>query len=446
MLSGLLLSLFCIVSLLRPFWGLISFLVLSFSLFQLGQFFIVIFPVGHLGLSDVGVLCIFLGAYAHRKSYLTVNEKKVLKIIFHAVIPLIIWMFFCILLGGFTFGIKTIARMTFSYIIPFTIIFSIWFMRNKFKKILLAIFIISTITAFIHIVINMFDLRLISYYAYNGFLSEKDSGISGINYIRYFPQSTDLIRMSFVFFFSYLLIKKMTFKKTIIIGLLTSLLFISIFITLTRNLIAGFFLISILSIIFSYKLKYAVVRRTRNISILVLLFLIIMSANSTFQKTVINKWEKRMYSFGISMQIYKNITARGRNNIESFNYILKSPIWGYGIHSISTTWVRDKMVGDIHPIIKMGLIAGITGIILILRLYISLFLKLLNKCKRNVENRGDLFPYLMIILYIIISGFINSSYTDFANIIFLGLMSAQLTFSLQTKISPQLNIGINHKL
>jgi hypothetical protein len=111
-------------------------------------------------------------------------------------------------------------------------------------------------------------------------------------------------------------------------------------------------------------------------------------------------WKQRISEINLNILSLTQgeYSPRTKDNIASLNAIIDHPIMGLRTPRYTPSYsLREVPPTDIHPLLQIGLVGGIIGILLVIRLFIML-LKLGIKMRQNIQKREVLATYLPLIL------------------------------------------------
>lgn len=396
MISLIILTAMCLVSVRHPVWGVGLVILTQCSIFNLARFATVPLPVGFMGPSDVLFPFLLLGAYIHRfriarpSASLELSavhisyeaDKYIEGILAKGVLPYVIWIGLCgvanLLFPPSMVSINPIIRGYIAHILPWSMVAVVWFLRDQIVRLMRVILAIGALTAVINASIHIFSLRFLFYQAY--WASQEGIGVyqqyllENADYVRALPQGTILILFLLIFSFAYNVLRDRTYLSNLNSSLLFVIFSVTIWVTLTRSLVveavAGLGVVVLLS-----KTAHAMAKSTQRAVVVVgILFVFLVFMIPAVRSEVNNLMVERFDMLPKDVDIFHTETDRGINNLSAVSAIWECPFLGYGTTELA--WYHsygqlEYNFSDIHPLLEIALLAGIPGLLLIL--YVQLY-------------------------------------------------------------------------
>jgi len=460
-----LLILACLLAVARPLWGIALLLILQCSIFSLGRFATVSLGIGYAGPGDVLVFCILLGAlwqwrfrtrqyqlrFLNPYNKISPNQTPAFHrlrygkfILVSAVLPYVIWQALCILRGIFIWQDTEFWNLTIRYllsgIMPWSLALSVYLLRDRARDIIRITIIVASVTALLHTIILTLDIRPLMYGAYwdMSLVQTRQSQyfedyFEQSDIVRSLPQGIYLMLFCLIYCFSRYFTESSKSSSRFYYLALSLLQMIAIAITYTRSLMAYIVAGCLITVFFSLILRLSPVRtltRTAfSVAIVVLSAALVAAVNPRFM----NMWTERIENITQDARIFSEDTNRGMDNIAAMSVIRDYPILGYGIPRYTEKYsLREVPGSDIHPLLMVGLVGGVLGIMLVVRLHFVLLVRLFTACRGNKIISRSLLPYLSIFA---LTFFINTSGAGgtligkhiFSMVLFTGLAVTELT-------------------
>ena len=438
----------CFIAFVRPLWGLAILLISECSMFFLGHYATIKLPLGYAGSSDVFIVCLFVGSYwrskrLHLTSKYTMNGFRFFpsRLMLSAILPYVIWLAIFSLLSvpnyfeeqSFTIHVRRII----SFVLPWSIVAVVWFMRDRAKEILKIVIFVASATALVHIAIQLLDYRFVTYAAYwrsfSGISEYQQYVLDNEVFVRGLPQGIMLMLFCLIYCFSKYTISGGGRQNSHLYLLLYILQFIAIGITFTRSLMFEVIVGSVIALVLSAKmtiLNNRAMKRAFTLMVLLVTFIIALTAA---KPNITEFWFERIEQFSNDKLIFTPYTIRGMDNLAAIHAIGDRPFWGWGDFQYPDVYsIRDTGPTDIHPLLQLGLVGGIPCILLFIRLMWVLLKKFWIYSRNSMDMRKVLLPYLTIIataLFVInIIGAGGTTYGPglIALALFIGLMFAEV--------------------
>lgn len=459
----------CAVAFARPTWGVAILLILTSSLFHLHQHATVPLPVGYIGPTEAILFTLLLRIFWDRRQRgpqqfpndkSSIRERFAKKVLISAILPYVIWQTVCcargILIWQGTEYFRFAIRFLISGVFTWSLVVIVWTMRHQAKDILRTALVVAFVTALVHIAIQFFDYRPImesAYWMYNeeyDFVAQnRDRWVGMEDFVRSLPQGIILMLFSLIYAFSYLLTKWKHNSYGIYMLFLFIVQVMAIAITFTRSLAVEVILGCLLAASFALTLRLVptpvIISRTALGLIGVLLVLV---GYTVVKPGFSDLWEERIKAFGfVDYKIFSEENeARGRDNIASLNAIADHPFFGCGTSRHPDKYsLRQVPPTDIHPLLKVGLIGGILGILLAIRLQWVVFQRFWRASINDKQRQRQLLCYFSIIattalvINVCGAGGTLSGYSLITMALFVGLMAAEFANPVTNKVSSSRN-------
>ena len=451
MIEALILFSICFIAVVRPLWGLAILLISECSIFYLGQFATVKLPLGYCGPSDVFIVYLFIGSFfrsirRHPQSKYIMNGLggSLSRLLLSAILPYLIWLAIFSLLGaisGFWKQSFTVqVRQTISFILPWSVIAIVWFMRDRAKEILKMVIFVASVTALVHLAIQLLDYRPIMYAAYwrsaVGIGEYQQYILDREVFTRGLPQGIMLMLFCLIYCFSRYIIGSGGRQNIRLFLLLYFLQFMAIGITFTRSLMFTIIAGCVLAVAIAARMSILSNMAKKRIAALIVLsvtFCIVLAAVSP---NIIEFWVERINLLSDDRTIYTENTIRGMDNLAAISAISDRPFWGWGEFAYPDAYsLRATGSTDIHPLLQLGLVGGIPCILLFIRLLWVLLRKFWIYSRSSMDLRKVLLPYLtliataLLVINTIGAGGTTSGSSLISFALFIGLMVAEVANS-----------------
>ncbi|MBF0348292.1 MAG: hypothetical protein HQL81_11545 [Magnetococcales bacterium] len=469
------LTAFCGIAMFNPLWGVAILLVAENSLFHIGtRFAAVALPVGYASMMDVFFFSLYIGA-VHRylketKQTLFVSrpiqlqsrtsgeagEKKTRtlyrfakKTMTYILVPYLVWMVLCLILGvvdGHP-DVELVQQIRAAGIrlFPWSLVMVVWMMRSRVEIILNIALGVATLTALVHVIIQIIDNRTVLMAAYYFLRDSQDAWIlvrqaltEKAELVRGIPQGIVLMVSTLVFVFTRFISGQSKMPKLDLA--LAGIQVVAIAITITRSLVATFILGIFMGVVFGLRRRArsrTLFQRTIVSIIGGVVFLAAFFASNTIY---LETWLARFAELGQDAAIYSAETNRGLDNVSSWNAIMDKPIFGWGYHVYPSGFAIGPMLGnDIHPILENGLFGGLVAIAISLYMFMVLMRRFNEAGRRDPEVAIRLLPYLAVFSSYLILNSIGAggSLTGkglIAMALFIGISLAQMS-RLELKVT-----------
>jgi hypothetical protein len=272
-------------------------------------------------------------------------------------------------------------------------------------KVFKTAYVLTIVTAIVHVAIQISDYRPIMHAAYYS----KPAGIDTYeafteaalqdDFVRGMPQGVILM-----LFFSVLNVGQLIFNKARPrIGAMagTMLIFSAVFITLTRSFMISFLAGTLVCFALAFRARSfnsgAAVR-----ALVVCLTLVVSAATyEAIRPRFLQTWSERIALLsGADSQVFSAENgARGRENLASIAAISDQPVMGFGMPYYPQEYsLRKGPVLDVHPMLVVGLVGGIPGMLLIVWFQWELFFSCLRDLWRRREAARELVPFVSVLI------------------------------------------------
>ncbi len=455
----------CAIAFARPIWGIAILLILTSSLFHLHQYATVPLPVGYVGPAEAILFSILLrifwdrrqrGLQQFRNDESSTRGRFAKKVLISAILPYVIWQTICcargILIWQGTEHFRFAIRFLISGVFTWSLVAIVWTMRHQAKDILRIALVVAFVTALVHIAIQLFDYRPIMEAAYWRLSEEYDfvaqsreRWLVKEDFVRGLPQGITLILYVLLYSFCNLLIWKAKNKSRTFMLMVFTTSLLAIAITFTRSLAAQAIAGCLAAVSFALILRLV---RTQVIisrmALGVVGVLLVLAGYAAVKPGFSNFWKERIQSFdSADHKIFSEENkARGLDNISALNAIKDSPFFGCGTSRYPERYsFRDVPPTDIHPLLQVGLIGGILGMILIVRLQWVIFWRFWRASINDKEHQRQLIGYFSIIATTALvinlcgAGGTLSGNSLITMALFVGLMAAEFTNPIANTIT-----------
>ena len=446
------LLLICSVAIARPLWGLAILLITDCSIFNLHRYATIQLPVGYAGTSDIFIVCLLIGAYLHARrkarqhNPILSNSMRAtmfspLRVLCWAILPYLIWFTACSLRGIIlemgNSSLNSLLRHAVASVLPWSIVPCVWLMRDQAKEIVKIVIVVASLTAIVHIAIQILDYRSAMHAAYwasaSGITDEYQEYIlTESAFVRGLPQGIILMLYCQIFCLLAYLTSKELPKKNLIFLLLSLLQIAAIGITFTRSLMTEILAGSALAVFFASKLSdsAAMIRKRTLGAIAAATFCLLIVASTKPQ--ILDFWGERLVQLGDDFNIFSLDVIRGMDNIASLKAIGDQPILGWGTFYYPDTYSYREMAStDIHPLLELGLIGGIPCMLFFICMLWAILYKFWINSRRDTNLYRQMLPYLtilaatLLVINTIGSGSTISGSRLVAMALFIGLTAAE---------------------
>jgi hypothetical protein len=430
MLNAIVLGLCCVLSLAWPAGGVLLLLVLESSIFYLGSLATVPLPMGYARPSDVMVLCILAGALLRaggydilpralhrsqaaaaidlrRQALAHEQDRRIRKALVLAIVPYLAWFGLCAIQSvvvpndeAWTVNVRGIAV----YIIPWALVPTVWLCRDQASLIRGGVLAIASVTAIIHLGIQLLDYRSLmaaAYWSYIGGTNDYiESVIAHDEFGRGLPAGTMLMLLVGIYAFGRYLLEESHRRRPVMLGI-AMLQFAGIGITFTRSLTLEVVAGCVLACLLALWATNDRARLKKNILGASLLFALMVAVIVLERPGVMDFWKQRIVDLEDDRQIFSTDTMRGQDNLSAWSALVDRPVLGSGSSRTAARYAlregRDQNK-DIHPLLSIGLVGGFPCILLVLLMQVGLVRGLWMQAKDNLLLRSAAAPCLAIVL------------------------------------------------
>ena len=447
LLPAILLGLACGIAIFKPAWGLLSLIALEASIFNLGRFFTVSLPIGYAGPSDVLVLAIWWGGSRQRRLAQrarggeTSAHAATPAWVVNTLLPYVGWLSLCFLHGAVrTLGTpewNLVVRASLAFILPWLLVPSVAALRRDRELILYGVSAVALFTSLAHLVIQAADIRSVMATAYWSYTGGTDA------YAEYVLQTSDIVRglpqghMLMVFVAILAFAKAATAQRWTREGLWWSFVFLAqvaaLAVTFSRSLMAG----AVAGSIVGLGLLWTEGSKVRRFGVAAFIGLAIITASvwtaGDASSNASDLWSKRIGLAADDARILSADTIRGQDNLASLAAIADRPFFGWGSANYPSQYsLRAVDPTDIHPLLQLGIIAGLPGIGLALLMQWRLSVRALREAAQLRVPRDRTVPFVAVlitsltVINLIGAGGTFSSRALIAYATLLGLLCAEL--------------------
>ena len=356
-----------------------------------------------------------------------------------AILPYLIWLAMFSLLGSLSNAsaqsFTVHVRQTISFILPWSVIAIVWFMRNRAKEILKIVIFVTTATALVHLAIQLLDYRSVMFAAYwksaEGIGEYQQYILDKEVFARGLPQGIMLMLFCLIYYFSRYTIGGGRQQSQRLL-LLYFLQFMAIGITFTRSLMFAIIAGCILVVAFAVRMSLLNNTARKRIPALIVLCVAFVIVLAAVKPNIIEFWVERINLLSNDRKIYTEGTVRGMDNLAAMKAIVDRPFLGWGEFTYPDAYsFRATRSTDIHPLLQLVLVGGIPCILLFIRLQWVLLRKFWIY-RRSMALRKVSLPYLTIIATALLvintigAGGTTSGPSLIAYALFIGLMVAEV--------------------
>jgi hypothetical protein len=273
-------------------------------------------------------------------------------------------------------------------------------------KVFKTAYVITIVTAIVHVAIQLSGNRPVMKAAY--YLIQEGADLYAVfvedslqdKFVRGLPQGLILM-----LFFLVLNVGQLIFNKArprIGTVAATMLIFSALFITLTRSVmicfLAGTLVCAALALLAKSFNTKAAAR-----ALAVCLALVASAATyEAIRPGFLEEWSERvvLLSTGEDSKIFsKENGSRGLDNLASIAAISDHPVMGFGTPYYPQEYsLRNDTFSDVHPMLMVGVLGGIPGMLLIVWLQWELFFPCLKDLWRRREAARELVPFVSVLI------------------------------------------------
>lgn len=387
---SLLLAALCIVAAIRPLWGFAAIFVLTASLFNLHRYVTVELPMGYLEPAEA-ILAVILaraalvwalppGARGRAIAANKATDSAVDPMLAAAIVPYCAWQALCTVLGAIDWAGTDYFRFTLRYqlsaVLPWAALLALRTFRKDVPKLFSLLFHIALVTAIVHIVIQVLDLRQIMQSAYwddsvsgefSFVLRDRMTWVAREEFVRALPQGLHIMLFCAVFDFAAFLTRGASAWRLLRGCVLSAGLLITITRSIAASLVGGILLAALLHLLAGRRSLRLLARAPA----LVLLLALSVLAYDQARPGFIDQWWKRAAALsGSDTEIFSEANlGRGLDNLASLAVIRDHPVLGIGTPRYPIEYsLRRVPPTDIHPLLLIGLVGGVPAILLALNL------------------------------------------------------------------------------
>jgi hypothetical protein len=419
LLNACLLILFGLVGLYRPVWGFGLLILLTQTLFNLSYYIAVPLPVGYIEPIEVLIASIAIGVWRKRRAPHKARgngtrsldrPSAAMRRVWLAMGCYIFWQSLCIVkaLGGpqgtenFHFGVRFIL----SSCLPWVTLYILAKMSiEDGHKVFKIAYALTIVTAIVHIAIQFTDYRPIMQAAYYVIPKEANDvahfyeGQLQEDFVRGLPQGAILMLFFLVLNVGQFIINKARLRIGAIAA--TMLIFSALFITITRSFmicfLAGTLICAALALHAKCFNAKAAVR-----ALAVCLTLVASAATyGAIRPGLLQTWSERIALLsGADSQVFSaENSVRGLENLASIAAISDHPVMGLGMPYYPQEYsLREGTTSDVHPMLMVGLVGGIPGMLLIVWLQWELFFPCLRDLRQRRKAARELVPFVSVLI------------------------------------------------
>ncbi|HIJ84007.1 MAG TPA: hypothetical protein HPQ00_07360, partial [Magnetococcales bacterium] len=423
---------FCIIALFRPIWGLALLLIAENSLFHIGtRFAAVALPVGYASTMDIFFVFLFMGAYyqyVRERKQRRVKEfkqrggtdvanttvadgipKKPKTLLIFArktmstiLVPYLVWMSLCLFLGVVDghpdIELVQQVRAGGVRLFPWSLVLVVWMLRSRVDTILQVALGIASLTALVHLVIQIIDNRPVLMAAYYFLRDSQDAWIlvrqaltENAELVRGIPQGIVLMVSTLVFAFTRFISGQSKVPKLDLA--MAGIQVVAIAITITRSLVATFVLGIFMGIVFGLRRRARSRTLFERTMVSILGGVVFMGAFFASNTRYLETWVGRVSELGQDAAIYSADTNRGLDNVSSLNAIMDKPVLGWGYHVYPVKYAIGPMLGnDIHPVLENGLFGGWVAVAITIYMFFALMKRFNEAGSKDIEVFSRLLP------------------------------------------------------
>jgi O-antigen ligase len=445
------------IALIRPLYGIGLLLLLEESIFFLGsKYAFVDLPIGHASPMDILPICILVGAFIRSRRARTACLRMptprfaVRPLLCQAVVPYVAWTAACSVVGlalGASEASFTVAlRNVLITLAPWTLVPAVWLLRDESRAILRLMLVTAVITALVHLVITVFDIRSVMMTAYyEGDMLAPVSRWRATQMLRSgvprsWPQGTPLIIFSFVFLSARMIVNSARTKTADIA--FAAILLCSLTVTVTRSFLGLSAIGVLISLLLAHSTGLLTARLLVRSSVVILVVGTLGAGVVLLRSDYADFWLERLNKFSEDGRIFSPDNERGLNNLGALAAIEDRPILGYGVHDYPDRFARGSSgaVGgyhnDIHPLLGVCLSGGVFALVLFLRLHWLI----LSRCIRAHRSQRSLarhtLPYVTLVALNLVTNSVGAGGTTEGRglavaALFFGLLGAEIAHTLQ---------------
>jgi hypothetical protein len=393
---------------LRPKWTIPVIVLLTCTLFNLGQYVTVALPVGYVEPLEAMLFAGLTGSFIRRRDHLMVMsvlaKASRFRLAFGALIAYCFWITACIVFNlgensgtsGFTLSI----RFFLAGVIPWLSFGLIGKEGNETQWIFDILNWMTRTTAVLHLAIQGLDLRQVMSSAYwvlpssgeyADVLQWNQAQLYSAEFVRALPQGFPLMIM----FASHSTVNQVVGNR---LGrsnaIWTAILWLAIASTFTRSAMLLLFLACVAIPLYSAYFRVFTVEIAVRL-VMILGFVVGGTVGVDLVKPgFLDIWlERFLLTFERDASIFSEESGnRGLDNLASLDAIANRPVLGSGVprYSLAESRRQDSAT-DVHPLLQLALVGGVPAVALFCAFGLTLnlsILRLLTKSTRHLRRAG----------------------------------------------------------
>jgi hypothetical protein len=323
----------------------------------------------------------------------------------------ILWQSLCVVkaLGSlrgtdnFRYGVRFILAGC----LPWVALYILRKMSSKDgHKVFKTAYVLSIATAIVHIAIQVVNNRAVIKAAYYFILPDGSDQYANFvegnlqeDFVRGLPQGALLM-----LFFLVLNVGQLIFNKArprIGAVAATMLIFSALFITITRSFMMCFLAGTLVCAALAFLSKSF--NAKASVRALVVCFTLVACAATyeAIRPGFLQTWAERVALLsGVDSQVFSAENgARGLDNLASIAAISDRPVMGFGSPYYPEEYsLRTGTFSDVHPMLMVGVLGGIPGMLLIVWFQWELFFPCLRDLWRRREAARELVPFVSVLI------------------------------------------------
>jgi hypothetical protein len=333
------------------------------------------------------------------------------RVLISAMFPYAAWQFACASLGVVAWAGTDHARFALRFIIsgllPLVIPLLLLRTDQYGRAVFRAAIWIALITALVHTGIQLGDYRPVMQSAYvsvsdnneYAFVAQsKFRSIQRAEFVRLLPQGATLICLLAIYTLVQFIVSRSRRRWQLVTG---GILSAALLVTVTRSLL--FTLLAGLGVGVALAWGCGFLRRAAIARGAIALALLSGAAGAYdyARPGFLQYWSSRVELLsGSDSQIFSGENeARGRDNLASISAIMDHPLLGVGTPRYPAEYsLRHGPATDIHPLLQIGLVGGIPGILFALRMHFVLVAAIVRKMAADPGTRRSLIPLTAVLV------------------------------------------------